>query len=530
MTALLLRRWRSLRQQAAAQWGRWTLIQKLVLGGVSGATAALVALLLALGAAPSSVPLIGVPIPDEYDRLRITTRLDQEGEDYQVHPDNRIFVGDADTARRLRAVLIREELIPLQTDPFALFDVDRFSVTDFERNVNLQRALTLNLEQHIEALDGVAAANVTLVVPKRELFAEDQHPTTASIIITPEVGSDILEDRTKVAGVQRLVQFAVEGLTAENIVILDHRGNQVNGSAGLPQLDRISLAQQQITTKFDFEQRYQREIMAALEKIFTADRVQIVKLDLDLDLSTETTETEEHFPITLRADDPRTAEDESVTLPSLTVSREEQRETSVDGGESTHLIQNEVVNRRSTVSEKSPWTIDRITVSVALDGVWNRLYEPGGKLALTPGGGIRREYVPVPAEELRKAQVLIENAIGLDPERGDSVTVEQLPFDRTAQFRAEDALVREEAQRRRLLPAAGAAVAGAALTLLVLVRGWARRRRRAELARGAAAAGNGAPHRTAARRKEELRESAISLARKHPEDAARALRTWLSDQ
>ena len=98
------------------------------------------------------------------------------------------MVADQENARRLRAILIREDLIPPQTDPFSIFEVDRFSITDFERNVNLQRALTRNLEQHITALDDVVAANVTLVVPETELFAEDQNPTTASIIITPRLG------------------------------------------------------------------------------------------------------------------------------------------------------------------------------------------------------------------------------------------------------------------------------------------------------------------------------------------------------
>ena len=542
MNALLPRQWRQLGQrlwqQASAQWAKWTLIQKLVLGAVTGVTVLVVALLLSLGAGPPMVALVGAPIAGEHELLRVTTRLDQEGAEYQLHPDNRIFVADADTARRLRAILIREELIPLQTDPFALFEVDRFSMTDFERNVNLQRALTRNLEQHIEALDGVAAANVTLVVPERELFAEDQHPTTASIIITPAAGSDILDDRKKVAGVQRLVQLAVEGLAAENIVILDHRGIQVNGGGGNGPLDRMSLAQDQITTKFDFEQRYKREIMAALEKIFTAGRVQIVKLDLDLDLSATTTKTEEHFPITMRADDPQTAEDETVTLPSVTVSREEQRETAGDGGESTRLIENEVVNRRSTVSEKSPWTINRISVSVALDGVWTPLYRTNGRPALTPNSGIRREYTPVSVDELRKAKLLIEHAIGLDPGRGDSVTVEHLQFDRSVQFRLEDAAARAAAQRRRLLPAAGAVAAAVVVLVAVAGRGLARRRRRMLLAAGLASgpaagpavAANGSPPVSPERRREEMQSSAVSLARNHPEDAARALRTWLTDQ
>ena len=122
------------------------------------------------------VPLINAPVTDAQQLVRIAGRLDQEGAEYEIRANDRIFVADQDSARRLRGILIREDLIPAQTDPFAVFNMGRFSITDFERSVNLQRALTRSLEQHIEALDDIVAANVTLVVPERELFAEDQFP------------------------------------------------------------------------------------------------------------------------------------------------------------------------------------------------------------------------------------------------------------------------------------------------------------------------------------------------------------------
>ena len=240
------------------------------------------------------------------------------------------------------------------------------------------------------------------MVPETELFAEDQNPTTASIIITPRQGSDILENSKKVAGIQRLVQFAVAGLSAENIVILDHHGVQVNDFRDLGGHGRVTLVERQLNTKFDLEQRYKREILAALGKIFTLDRVQIVRLDIDLDLSAETTQTEEHFPIAMRADNPRTEVDESLNVPSITVSeqlsagvaagarsggslrRHRQRRRRRHGHRYGRVraqfgVPNEVVNRRNTVTEKSPWAINRITVSVALDGCGGPHSSPTGR-------------------------------------------------------------------------------------------------------------------------------------------------------
>ena len=556
MSDLVPRLW----QQVSGLWGRWNQLQKVSLG--AGAVTLIVAVTL-LGAARATGPLaadrtmvalIGAPIGDQQDLLRIAARLDQEGTDYELRSDNRIFVADQDSARRLRAILIREQLIPPHTDPFAVFDVDRFSITDFERNVNLQRALTRNLEQHISALDDVVAANVTLVVPETELFAEDQKPTTASIIITPRLGSDLLEDRAKVTGIQRLVQFAVAGLRPENIVILDHHGVQVNDFADLIGHGRLTLVERQLKTKFNLEQRYKREIRSALGKIFTADRVQIVRLDIALDLSAETTETEEHFPIALRADDPLTPDDESLTVASITISEQRQQESVRVGAqdpaaagadaaaepgsyERSSVARNEVVNRRSTVTEKSPWAINRITVSVALDGVWRTIFQPDGQIMLNSDGSVRREYAPVSADDLRKATLLVEDAIGWNERRGDSVTVEHLQFDRTRQFQQEDALLRREAELLRLLPQVAA---GAAALLLVAVLAWLlgrRRRSRATQRSGtrparlsAAARGGWTAPAASVRNKARMQQNAARLARERPADAARALRTWLVEK
>ena len=534
------------RQQAFGFWGRLSGTQRWSLGGALVVAVVAAGLIGAtreggpLSAGVRLVPLINAPVEDAGQLLRIAARLDREGVEYEVRAGDRIFVSDQDTARRLRAILIREDLVPAQTDPFSVFDLGRFSVTDFERSVNLQRALTRSLEQHIEALDDVAAAHVTLVVPERELFAEDQLPTTASIVITPRPGSGILDDQLRVLGIQRLVQFAVAGLSAEHIVILDPRGVQVNDPGGLPGRSRMTLVERQLDTKYGLEQRYTREIVTALGNIFSADRVQIVRLDIDLDLSSQSTTTEEHFPIALREDDPLTDADEALRVPSITVAEDEESETrsSSDGAASEHYerrstSRSEVVNRRNTVREESPWAINRITVSVALDGVWRTEFRPDGGVALNSDGSVRRTYTPVPGDELRKATLLVQDAIGWDRQRGDSVTVEHLQFDRSSQFEQEDVLLRREAWLLNMLPVAAAATAALLLFALVVVLRRRQRRRRAEFAAGGTARlssatrvfGTGRPGGLADQ--EQMRRSAEHLARRRPQDAARALRRWL---
>ncbi len=424
-----------------------------VLPAAAAAAAAVIAAaaLLATGGRQSAeAPLFGIPIADREELHRIATRLDVEAVSYRIGDDQRIYVADGQTARRVRSLLVREDMIPAQTDPWSFFDVDRFSRTDFERNVNLQRAVTANLERHLRSMDDIDAASVTIVVPEWRLFSEEQQPVTASIVLTPHPGSDLAQDARKIAGIRRLIAFAVEGLEAHNIVIVDSRGDQFGAAAE----DRDLQAQLALETT------YQREVVDALARIFTRDRVQVMRLDIDR---------------------------------------------------------------------------DRVTVAVAIDGVWSRLYDRRGNVVIGSDARIRREYTPVSDQELAAARRLIADAVGFDAGRGDSVTVEHLQFDRSERFSAEDAAFHRQRARGRALALGGAGAVAALLALLGRRSGLLRRRRaRHRLTPHAANAARPAPDRPAraaaaagAGRSGALVRQAAALAREHPAEVARVLRAWL---
>jgi flagellar M-ring protein FliF len=564
-------------KQLAAQiktlWGKWSATQKIILFAVLGVAVLAVVLIASFSAAPSMVTLIGTPVKDENDRARILAVLDEEGVKYKTGADALIYVEDEKTARRIRTILFREDLIPARTDPWAIFDVERWTLTDFERDVNLQRAITKSLEQHILAVDDVDAVSVTLVVPKKELFAEDQQAVTASVIITPKPGADLAGNRKKVEGIQKLIKFAVAGLQDQNIVITDQAGLQLNDFQGLASVDRIELARRELKTKKELEQTYKSEILKSLRGMFGEDRVEIVKIDILLNMSKQTVNTEEHFPVTLKKDNPRTPFDESEVVPSITISKEVKEEHFEGTGfnpegppgqegqtppaykdlsnlvgkyDQSSMIQNEVVNKKSTVEERSPWSIDRITAAVAIDGVWKRVYTAKGQLAVNPDGSIQREYVPVADADLQKAEALIRDAVGFNRDRGDSVTVEQLQFDRSRQFGDEDAELRRSRQVRTtalsvILGLAGLLVAIVLYRLLAKEMERRRRLKEEELARQHQAMREAALRRAEEEGQEvelsvedrarlEMQENAVNMAREHPEDVAQLIRTWLLEE
>ena len=139
-------------------WSSWGLTQKLILGGVAIALVVAVVLLVSVSSAPTMVRLINTPIQSADELRLITNRLDSEGFSFEIGEGNIIYVKDEATRARANALLMREDLIPKGTDPWAIFSIDRFTVTDFERNVNLRKAIIQEVTRHIESITSVDKA------------------------------------------------------------------------------------------------------------------------------------------------------------------------------------------------------------------------------------------------------------------------------------------------------------------------------------------------------------------------------------
>jgi flagellar M-ring protein FliF len=559
-------------EQITALWGKWTLVQKLILAGIVVAAIAGMVALFAVSSAPTMVPVIDAPIKDEAARDKIITRINQENVKTTVSSTGVIMVSDDKTAKKMRSILIREDLVPSGTDPWALFDRERWTITDFERNVNLRRSITQMVTDHIKALDDVDDANVTIVMPETQLFQADQKPVTASVILMPRPGSDITTNRKKIEGVQKILKFAVEGLTDDNIVITDQNGIILNDFAGMKDLDRLEISKREQRLIASLEAQYRASVLRALQQIYTPDRVRDLNLKIDMDMSKKNIQTEEFFPVTLKPDNPNTPYDDSQIVPSVTRSKSTsttkwegtgfnpQGPAGVEGQtppalkdmsnlygkvEQQTLTQNEEINKRNTQEDKSP-SIDRVTVSVNIDGRWKIKYNAKGQPEIGPDNSIQREYIPIPDDELKKAQALVQDAIGFNKNRGDSVTVQNIQFDRTKQFSDEDStfLRQRQFQTSLMYFLAGLAVLLIAFIIFRLVSRELERRRRLreeELSRQhqmmresalrqAEEEGVEVSMSVEERKRMELQESAINMAKEHPEDVAQLIRTWLLEE
>ena len=549
-------------------------MRKMIFIGIVGIVFVAFLVLLNLSAQPVQIAILNSVIDDDSLSVRISTALDSENINYTLGADNRFYARDENTARQARALLIREDLLPGQLDPWNFFtSMDRWTMTDFDRNVNLQQSLTRNIEQHISALEDVDSAKVTLVIPETELFIEDQNPATASVIIQPRPGSNISENRKKVEGIVKLIQFAVEGLDADNITIMDIRGAVLNDFEGLAEIDRLDIANRMLRQKRMLEARYTATIMRSLGNVFTQSRVNIVNFDIDLEFVEKEIETKEHFPITMKEDDPKTPFSEKEVLPSIIRSQEIKNQDFEGTGfnpegppgqegqtppayqdltnlvgryQSNSDVQNYEINVRNIMEKKAPYQIQRISLGMIIDGTWKIKFDENNQPVIEANGFREREYTPILPEVLQQAQEVVESAVGYSRARGDVVTVENIPFDRSEQFLAEDLEWVRQRQTEQIILWSIVSIISLAIIILVsrmIIRYIERRRREREeemakqhqamreQALRSAEQENTEPEMSVHEiTRIEMQENAKVMAREHPEDVAMLIKTWLFEE
>ncbi len=555
-------------------WKSSSVIVKIVVVGIALAVIGAIIFAVNVSGSDSTVRLFPQAVTDESVRNQILDRVAQENVQVYVNDEGVISVNDEKTARRLRTLLTVEGLAPSNYDPFADFYNRSWSTTDAEQNVRHKNALSAALKQHLESLSDIDVAFVTLVLPDKALFASEQNPVSASIALRLSRTSDLLTNRRKVKGIQDYILKAVEGLSAENLTIIDQDGNILNDFEGMAESDRVSIIEKQQKLIRKMEAQLEAKVLTALQHNYTSDRITDVIVHYEMDMSEKNSDSTIYSPIQIKPDNPDTPYDDSEyrdTLPisQQTVTKEWQGTgynpegpAGVEGqtppvysdvsnviGKSTEtgVTQNNVINTTHTTEKVAP-QLGRITISANIDGVWRLKKDPKTHeyLINDEDGSLVREYTPISSEDLDKIQKYVEAAVGYSRNRNDMVTITNIPIDHTQEFREFDEAYFKKLQTRRtiLLVLAAVAVVLIGFILFRIISKEIERRRRAreeellrqqQLAREQALweAKDEAQTVTMSveeSRRAELQENAINMAKEHPEDVAMLIRTWLMEE
>ena len=374
---------------------------------------------------PGLAPLYGKL--EANDAAAVVSKLDAMRVPYQLTGDGSVVLVPEDQVLRLRMTLAENGLPSGGGAGYELFDKqDAFSATTFTQNLNYMRALEGELARTIRSLSTIEAARVHLVLPKHELFAQQQTQPSASIVVRAKGGG---LTRGQVKAIQNLVASAVEDLSPGRVSIVDEDGRLLaSGTDGSnTEESTAAIADERKNT---FESRLRSDVEDIVARVVGPGRAR-VEVAAEMDFSRVTQSAEIYDPDSQVVRSSQTVEDKSSdqegsksdavsvanNLPDAQSPSSEQGSTSQSAKNRTE----ETVNYESSKTVKTEvmeaGRVKRLSVAVLVDGMMTE-----------PAGGGDKVYTPRSQEELDKIATLVRSAIGYDEKRGDQVTVVNLPF------------------------------------------------------------------------------------------------------
>ncbi|CAL4326136.1 flagellar basal-body MS-ring/collar protein FliF [Buchnera aphidicola] len=144
---------------------------------------------------------------------------------------------------------------------FELLDKEKFGISQFNEQINYQRALEGELARTIQRINIVKSARIHLAFSKPSLFLQENKKPSASVILELQNGRVLNTDQ--INAILHLISSSVSNLSVESITIVDQSGQLLN--------QPFSRYQQVNNLQFkyseDIESRYRNRIKSILEPL-----------------------------------------------------------------------------------------------------------------------------------------------------------------------------------------------------------------------------------------------------------------------
>ncbi len=348
---------------------------------------------------PAMVPLFSNQPLEEMGAM--SQRLEEAGIDYRLERGGTLLSVPEDDLARARVTLAQEGF-PAGAQPgWELFDEAAWGMTDFTQRVNYRRALEGELERTISQMRGVESARVHLAIQKSSVLRQNEPAAQASVVLALRSGAR--PEKAMVEGVSSLVAGSVEGILKENVTVLDDTGRLLSEDDA--DMGTTGLTTRQLSIQKEIESYLEDKAYQLVEPVVGGGNVTVrVAAALDFDQVGRTVETfDPEQQVTVR-------QDRSEIIPG-----------NEDQGASSITLNSIYETPKSVETySKSGAQVERLTVAVVVNE--RQVQEEGEEL----------RSIPRTREELVRVEALVVNALGIDQERGDAITVVSLPFDRKA--------------------------------------------------------------------------------------------------
>ena len=364
----------------------------------------------------------------EAEKARVIDALKNAGVDVTLDPTTGDVIVPVRDYHSSRMTLAAQGLPASIPDGYeALADIPMGSSRSVEQ-VRLKQTQEIELARSISEIEGLVTARVHLAIPEKSVFARASTPPTASVFVQMENGRSL--SRQQVDAVVHLVSSSVPFMAKNDVTVVDQYGNLLSRP---PQDSAGIMSDAQLEHRIRLEDIYRNRVIALVTPIVGAGNVTAqVNLDIDFTRSETTEELMDPEGTALRSEQ-RSSETSSEIIakgvPGATSNRAP-TQTDIDTQQSTDSNDPNSAKARSS-SETRNYEVSR-TVSTTqrpssqITGIKAAVLVREMEV-VNPETGLT-EVQGIPKEKLDEIEALVSNAIGIDVDRGDSLTVSSSPF------------------------------------------------------------------------------------------------------
>ncbi len=385
-----------------------------------------------------------------YDPNAIMEALDAEAVDYRIDPNSGVILVPANDIAAIRLRLAAAGITRYDGTGYELLDQEQaLGTSQFMEANRIKRSQEGELQRTITSFRNVQAARVHIAIPERSVFVRSNRRPTASVFITLNSGGGLSD--TQIDAIANLVASSVPELAAEDVTIVDQRGNLLSRRETNPGLE---MADQQFQYTRKFEESLNDRVASILRPIVGFDGFQ-AQVTADIDFTHVEQAAESFDPNARVLVSEQTLDESSATGQAVggapgalanqppvngAVADPAGADQLNDGGTGNRRQQatrNYELGRQISYTNHDPVAVNRISVAVVLDN--KAPADPESEpLAWTEG-------------EIAQIRTLVQDAVGFDANRGDSVTVINNTFTRPAPLTIEAVPLLEQAWLHTLI-------------------------------------------------------------------------------
>ena len=378
---------------------------------------------------------------------------------YTVEPNSGALLVKADDVARARMKLAAAGVAPSDSNiGFEILDKDQgLGTSQFMEATRYRRGLEGELARTISSLNNVKAARVHLAIPKSSVFVRDERKPSASVLVELFAGRSL--EPGQVLAIVNLVATSVPELSKSQITVVDQKGNLLSDMAE-------NSALTQAGKQFDYSRRMEsmltQRVHNILQPVLGNDRYK-AEVSADVDFSAVESTSEQFNPDqpALRSEqstsEQRTASNGPQGVPGALSNQPpapaSAPQTTGGAAATAGAIQpgqplldangqqimdpatgqpmlapypadkrnqstkNFELDRSISPTKQQQGKINRLSVSVVVDD----------QVKVNPADGAVTR-APWTADELARFTRLVQDAVGFDASRGDSVSVINMPF------------------------------------------------------------------------------------------------------